>query len=200
MPFDVCLERTPEGLLRPASTYDAEQFSKFPVGHGVKATIKQVKPRSLQFHKMYFGGLLELAYQYWEPTGGLIGDTERRRIMHYNYWLARYGSDRKAMVMAGNQYLKELQESRKNRIATPESGKESLHRWVKRQAGYWRYVQTPTGIDIEIDSINFNAMDQNEFNAFYKAAFAVVWNFILSRSFKTQAEADSAINQLMSMG
>jgi len=43
-------------------------------------------------------------------------------------------------------------------------------------------------------------MDQDDFAAFYKAAFSVVWKFILSRTFASEAEAENAIHQLLALG
>jgi hypothetical protein len=59
---------------------------------------------------------------------------------------------------------------------------------------------TPGGLKKKALSINFNAMDQYEFNDFYKAAFSVCWQFILSRTFESEGQADNAINQLLAFG
>jgi len=43
-------------------------------------------------------------------------------------------------------------------------------------------------------------MSQDEFGVFYKAAFSVVWRFILSRAFEDDNQAQNAIDQLLQFG
>lgn len=43
-----------------------------------------------------------------------------------------------------------------------------------------------------------NSMDEVEFQQLYKSALDVLWRWILSRTFRTQREAENAAAQLMS--
>ncbi|EDG6523793.1 MULTISPECIES: DUF1367 family protein, partial [Salmonella] len=47
-------------------------------------------------------------------------------------------------------------------------------------------------------SIAFSSMDEVEFQQLYKSALDVLWRWILSRTFRTQREAENAAAQLMS--
>ncbi|EEJ7564051.1 DUF1367 family protein, partial [Salmonella enterica subsp. salamae] len=47
-------------------------------------------------------------------------------------------------------------------------------------------------------SIAFSSMDEAEFQQLYKSALDVLWRWILSRTFRTQREAENAAAQLMS--
>ena len=77
---------------------------------------------------------------------------------------------------------------------------EALHEWIKIEAGHFEYAMTPNGVTKKALSINFNAMDQDQFNDFYKAAFNVCWRFILSRTFEDERQADNAISQILAFG
>jgi len=67
----------------------------------------------------------------------------------------------------------------------------------KVEAGYFDYVMTPNGVTKKPRSINFNAMDQDDF---YKAAFNVCWRLILSRVFEDEQQLENTINQLLAIG
>ena len=58
--MDITLVRTQDGSLRPATDQDQDLMSKFKTGQGVRVSIVKLKDRSLQHHKLYFGGLLAL--------------------------------------------------------------------------------------------------------------------------------------------
>lgn len=200
MPVDITLVRCQDGSLRPATAHDQELLGKWRIGQAVRVQATQVKPRSLQHHKLYFGGLLELAMDYWEPTGGLISASEVSTLKRFADWLDRQSTNSGAVRRACRAFLVELRDSRAQRHESPEKSKAALNDWIKEQAGYYDLVQTPSGIRRQVRSINFNSMDQDEFAEFYKAAFSVVWRFILSRTFANEAEAENAINQLIAMG
>nr|WP_244896450.1 DUF1367 family protein [Snodgrassella alvi] len=68
------------------------------------------------------------------------------------------------------------------------------------EAGYFNICVTPAGVVKEPKSISFASMDQDEFNAFYKACFNVCWNMILCNRFSSKDEAQQAIDQLLSLG
>ena len=189
-----------DGSFRAATEADQEQSSKWKVGRAVKFKAAQQSDRSLKHHKMYFGGLLRLAFDYWEPAGGLITDSEHATLTAFTSFLGRIGGDEYALAHAQNEFLKQVGNARASRIESPVKTLEALHDWVKVEAGFYTVEQTPKGIKKTAQSINFNAMDKEQFEHFYKEAFSVCWRFILSRTFKNQNEADNAINQLINLG
>lgn len=198
--IELCVMKCMDGSLRAATPADQELLATFKVGGAVRVKTVQVSERSLKHHQLYWAGLIELAMQYWQPVGGLISGSEKHTLIQFSRWLDKKSGKTGAIANACKDFLLELREGRGNKIQLPEKSKEALHAWLKVEAGYFYYVLTPTGIRKEPRSINFNAMSQEEFNAFYKAAFNVVWNFILSRSFESEEQAENAINQLLSMG
>jgi hypothetical protein len=200
MPKELVLVKSQDGSLRPATQADQELMSQFKLGQPVRVQVTKMKQRSLPMHRMYFGGLLELACDYWEPKGGLIGSMEVSTLKRFADWLDCKGGNSGSIRRACKVFLSELMDSRAKHIDAPEKSKQALHEWVKIEAGYFRYELSPTGIRKVPLSINFNAMSQDDFNLFYKAAFTVVWNFILSRCFDDEAQAEQAVNQLLSMG
>ena len=200
MPIEVTLVKGQDGALRPASAADQEHMSKFKIGQAVRVSVVQVKARSLQHHRLYWGGLIELAMDYWEPTGGLVSLSETSTLKRFADWLDRKGGNSGAIRRACAAFLDELRHSRGLRIDAPHKSREALHEWIKVEAGYFEYAMTPGGLKKKALSINFNAMDQYEFNDFYKAAFNVCWRFILSRTFDSEEQADTAINQLLAFG
>ena len=62
--------KTPSNHFMPATAHDQELLKKIKVGQPVK--LKYTRVRNYQFHKKYFA-LLNLAFDYWEPGGAMIG-------------------------------------------------------------------------------------------------------------------------------
>ena len=65
MAVNIAVVKTPAGTLAPATAYDAEILRDYAAGRQLKVEIKQMGNRSYQHHKLFFGGLLPLAYEYW---------------------------------------------------------------------------------------------------------------------------------------
>lgn len=200
MPIEITLIKRHDGLFSPATGPDQESCGKYRVGQPVRFSATKLKPRSLDHHRMYWGGLLELTSHYWQPRGGLIAESEIETLRKYAKWLDAKAGNTGAVQVSCKQFLDELSQSRSDNIQLQEKSIEALHVWVKEKAGYYDLIQTPGGLKKHVKSINFNAMDQDEFNAFYKKAFSVCWDFVLSRTFGSEQEAENAINQLLSMG
>lgn len=200
MATEITLVRCQDGSLRPATAHDQDQLAKWHIGQAVRVDATQVKPRSLQHHKLYWGGLIELAMDYWEPTGGMVSASELSTLKRFSDWLDRQSTNSGAVRRACRAFVKDLRHRRAQHVEAPEKSKQALHEWIKSEAGYYDLVQTPSGVRRQVRSINFNAMNQDDFADFYRAAFSVVWRFILSRTFASEAEAESAINQLIAMG
>jgi Protein of unknown function (DUF1367) len=58
----ICLIKTMQGTLAPASEDDAEKLKRFKLGGVVTAEVKQM--RGYKFHQKWFT-LAQLAFQYW---------------------------------------------------------------------------------------------------------------------------------------
>ena len=200
MPIELMLVKGQDGALRPASAADQDHMGKFKTGKAVRVSVTQIKSRSLQHHRLYWGGLIELAMDYWEPTGGLVSSSETSTLKRFADWLDKQGGNSGAVRRACSAFLDELRHSRGLRIDAPHKSREALHEWIKIEAGYYRLEETPGGVRRVPLSINFNAMSQDEFGVFYKAAFSVVWRFILSRAFEDDNQAQNAIDQLLQFG
>ena len=200
MPIELMLVKGQDGALRPASAADQDHMGKFKTGQAVRVSVTQIKSRSLQHHRLYWGGLIELAMDYWEPTGGLVSSSETSTLKRFADWLDKQGGNSGAIRRACAAFLDELRHSRGLRIDAPHKSREALHEWIKIEAGYYRLEETPGGVRRVPLSINFNAMSQDEFGVFYKAAFSVVWRFILSRAFEDDNQAQNAIDQLLQFG
>lgn len=198
--IELTLVKIQDGSFRPATSMDVELAGAYKTGQPIKVRTVRRKARSLPHLKLYFGGLLELAMDYWEPTGGLVSNSEKHTIKQFAEWLDAMSGDSGSVAAAGGAFLGELMQSRAQRIETPHKSKEALHEWVKVEAGCFDYQVTPSGIRKTAKSINFDVMDQEQFNTFYKEAFSVVWRFILSRKFNSEDEAQAAVDQLVSMG
>ena len=117
----------------------------------------------------------------------------------FSKWLEIQSGESGAIKEACSEFLKELDRKRSQTIESPNKTIQGLHRWVKEQAGYYTAVLTPNGITKQLKSINFNSMDQFEFNEFYKQAFDIVWKFILSRTIKNKEEVHEIVNKLVEM-
>ena len=92
-----------QGILIPA-TQETSDFlqSKCKLGAVLEADFKLV--RNPAFHRRYFA-LLNLGFEYWEPTGGAISSNERRLITGYAKFLAACGGSESALLDAAGQYL-----------------------------------------------------------------------------------------------
>ena len=184
----------------PATDHDAELVAAYKYGNPVKASVTQQTPRSLQHHRLYWAGLIGLAMQYWNPTGGLISAAEKQTLLKLAGYVSRKGFDPEPVRELCKAFLTDLKATRLSVMEVPSKDAQSLHDWIKEEAGYFSWIKTPGGLEKRLDSISFNAMTKEEFERYYKCAFSVVWCFILHQSFKDEAEAQSVINKLAGMG
>ena len=201
MPEEVHLVKNAAGMLAPATAGDADILGKWKLGQAVKVTAVRASPRSLKHHQLYFAGLLGLAFDYWEPVGGYVTNAEQQAVKHFAGYVAKVLDDNQgAMSELAASFLRDLGLKRSDKIDAPSKNKNHLHEWVKIEAGWFDYVQTPNGLKKVAKSINFNSMGQEDFNQFYQDAFSVVWKFILSHQFTSEKEAQNAIDNLVDMG
>lgn len=201
MAIELMVIKTKLGTLSPAGPSDADEMTAIKIGQPLRIEATRVSMRSLQHHRLYFGGLLKLAMQYWEPEGGAVGIGDRRLIHSFVKWIEREcGSAPGSLDVIGAEFL--LSRARRMCELHPEAHKsvEQLHEWVKVEAGYYDVYETPAGLKKVARSISFARMNQAEFEEFYRAAFSVVWRFILSRTFENEDHAQDAVDKLLAMG
>ena len=184
------------GVLIPASVETSDFLhSKCKLGTVLVADFKKV--RNPAFHRRFFA-LLNLGFDYWEPTGGAISSNERRLVNGYARYLAAFGGNESALMDAAEQYLEQVASRRiTNGISLCKSF-DAYRAWVTIEAGHFDTIQLPDGtLRKHPRSISFANMDETEFQQLYRAALDVLWRWILSRAFRDQREAENAAAQLM---
>lgn len=185
------------GILIPATPETSDFLqSKCKLGSVLVADFKLV--RNPAFHRRFFA-LLNLGFEYWEPTGGAISANERKLVNGYARFLASYGGNEGALLDAAEQYLEQIASRRiTNGISLCKSF-DAYRAWVTVEAGHFDAIQLPDGtLRKHPRSIAFSSMDETEFQHLYKAALDVLWRWILSRTFNSREEAENAAAQLMS--
>ncbi len=189
---DLALIRTAHGLV-PATEADREQVQKWKAGQVVHG--KFARLRNAKFHGKFFA-MLDLAFEYWEPKGGLVPRQEMRGIRG----LAKYFEDlngRPGQLGAAVQaYIDKLESERAERFPTVDKSREAFREWVTIEAGHFHLVQTPEGIRKEAKSISWAAMDDSVFEGLYRDVFNACWRLVLSAHFDTEADAMTAADQL----
>ena len=189
-----------DGSLRPVTVIDADSLKKVKVGQAVKIQVTRQNARSLPHHRLFFGGLLPLAFDYWQPAGGIISPKERDVVLWIAKRLDKFAGNKGIIVKAAEEALNLLAKKRAEKLPVIDKDIDSFRRWLTIEAGYFNICVTPAGVVKEPKSISFASMDQNEFNAFYQACFTVCWNMILCNRFSSEDEAQQAIDQLLSLG
>ena len=200
MPISASIVKTTDGTFIPCTAYDAELLGSLKAGKPYKVEIKRGSDRSYQHHKLFFGGLLPLAYEYWQPTGGLVTQGERAMV-------ERFAQRLEALHESGGLFLKFAQEfvlgvakKRGEKVGAVPKSMEAFRKWLTIEAGYFDVYETPAGIRKEAKSISFAQMDQEAFNDFYRACFDVAWNMMLSAKFENQEAALRAAEEMMAFG
>lgn len=181
-------------LLVPA-TRDARDFLRSKkVGSVLYADFKQA--RNPAFHRKLFS-LLNLGFDYWQPTGGAISPADKALVNGYVKFLTYYAGGEDALQAAADEYLADIAEKRAGNISAAKSF-EAFRAWITIQAGFSTKFVMPDGTTRnEPKSISFAKMDDIEFSEFYKAVLDVLWNYILFRTFPDQQSAENAAAQLM---
>ena len=187
-------------ILCPVDAVDIEVVTQLKSGQPYKVEIKSQSDRSLKHHRLFYGGLVRMAMDFYEPTGGLVTSSEKAGAKSFAKFLAGHGVDKETMQTAYKEWLAATTESRKARIESPPMTIDSFVAWLKVEAGHYEIEQTPAGIRKVPKSINFNALSQSDFNLFYQNCFGVVWRLVLSRHYSSEGEAQNAIDQLLEMG
>lgn len=187
------------GILIPATPETSDFLqSKIKLGAVLVADFKQV--RNPAFHRRFFA-LLNLGFEYWEPTGGAISSNERKLVTGYARYLASYGGNEGALLDAAEQYLEQVGNRRVTNGISLCKSFDAYRAWVTIESCHYDTIQLPDGtLRKHPRSIAFANMDETEFQQLYRAALDVLWRWILSRSFRDQREAENAAAQLMSFG
>lgn len=185
-------------ILIPATPETSDFLqSKCKLGTVLVADFKQV--RNPAFHRRFFA-LLNLGFEYWEPSCGAISSNERRLVTGYAKYLASFGGSETALLDAAEQYLDRIADKRTGSISACKSF-DAYRAWVTIESGHYDAIQLPDGtLRKHPRSIAFANMDETEFQQLYKAALDVLWRWILSRAFRDQREAENAAAQLLSFG
>lgn len=181
---------------------DKNEAAKIKHGEVYRWILKKRTHRSTQHNKLYWSGLLELASQYWTPTSGCLSPAEEKLLEGFAIYLNKLtdGSGKQGLEQARIAYQEAIKKKRAAHYELPAKDKDDIHMWIKEELGYYNLILTPAGWRKELKSTNFETMGQERFNKFYKDAFDVVWNFILSQHFESEEQAQNVINELLSMG
>lgn len=199
--IEAAVVRTPAGTLAAATAADAEILRGLKAGRAYRVKVTQLSGRSYRHHKLFFGGLLPLAYEYWQPTGGLVGKAERETVQWVVRNMARQtGANEAVLQEAAEQFLQTLARLRAEKYGAVLQSMEAFRKWLTVEAGYFDVYETPAGIRKEAKSISFAQMDQEAFNGFYRACFQVAWNMMLSVKFDSEEAALRAAEEMMEMG
>lgn len=201
--MELMLRKTPTGLV-PEIAFDHSKYESLKMGQPVKVTLVKVSERNYRFHCMYFGGLLELAADYFEPHGGLVSKEERNFLKRFIRFIERMaGGIQPGLRQAYKEFLRQARSARASKVSQVELPRhqmiEELHRWVKEESGLYDVIETPSGCHKKLKSIKFREMSEEQFEAYFRGAYQVVWNYLLSQKFQDQREFDRILHQLMSM-
>ena len=71
------VKQTSSGLLLPATPESCDFLHQIKIGEWIHADFKRV--RNYAFHKRFFK-LLQLGFDYWTPSGGVITPRERELV------------------------------------------------------------------------------------------------------------------------
>lgn len=196
MAHELQLIKHSSGILIPATPETSDLLqSKIKLGSVLVAEFRQV--RNPAFHRRFFA-LLNLGFEYWEPTGGAISSNERKLVTGYAKFLASFAGSEAVLLDAAEQYLDRIADKRAGSISICKSY-DAYRAWVIVESGHYDAIQLPDGtLRKHPRSIAFANMDETEFQQLYKAALDVLWRWVLSRAFKDQREAENAASQLMS--
>ena len=201
MSITASIERRADGLFQPATEYDAEILGSLKIGRGYKVEVKQHSNRSYQHHKLFFGGLLPLADEYWQPESGLITQGEETAVIGFAKRLEALRNTGGLWLEYAGDYLADVARKRGEKIGAVVADIEVFRKWLIVKAGYFTIVQTPDGIRKEPMSISFHAMGQEEFNAFYQRCFDVAWNMMLNAVFESEEAAQqAAVKKMLELG
>lgn len=189
---DLALIRTASGLV-PATEADREQVQKWKAGQVVHGKFSRM--RNAKFHGKFFA-MLDLAFEYWEPKGGLVPRQEMRGIRGLAQYFEELNGRPGQLGAAVQAYIDKLESERAERFPAVDKSREAFREWVTIEAGHYHLVQTPEGIRKEAKSISWANMDDSIFEGLYRDVFNACWRLVLAANFETEADAMTAADQL----
>lgn len=189
---DLALVRTANGLVG-ATDADRELIGKIKYGATLHGDFK--KMRNARFHGKFFA-LLALAYDYWEPTGGLVPRQEMRGIRGLAKYFEELNGKPGQLTNAVQAYIDQLEQDRIERFPAADKSRDAFREYITIEAGHFVLVRSPAGVEKRPKSIAWSKMDDIEFEALYKDVFATCWRLVLQSHFTTEADAMAAAEQL----
>lgn len=198
--IELCVVKTPNNTLAPDTPVDAEKLRTLTVGKPYKLKVTQMSSRSYQHHKLFFGGLLQCAYDYWQPETLLVTDNEKWMVREFAKRLEAMHNTNGLIQSFADEFIQLIAQKRSEKTEGVRTSIDSFRAWLTEKAGYYDVEWSPDGYRKVPKSISFANMPQEEFNRFYKACFEVCWGMMLQHKFKDEDEAQAAIEQLSAMG
>ncbi|MCU7645631.1 DUF1367 family protein [Pseudomonas piscis] len=189
---ELALIRTAQGLV-PATEADRETIQCWKAGQVIHG--KFTKMRNARFHGKFFA-MLDLAWEYWEPVGGLIPRQEMRGIRGLAKFFEAQSGKPGQLSNAVDAYIAGLEQARSERFPAVDKSREAFREWVTIEAGHFRLVRTPDGVRKEAKSISWANMDDTQFEPLYRDVFNACWRLVLSAHFETEDAALAAADQI----
>lgn len=191
---EVSFIKTSTGLV-PISEADKEIYNKWKLGRVICGKFTQ--SRNYKYHKRFFG-LLNLAFDYYEPSSGVLTNDEKRIATKIFQTLDNASNNNGVMLDWGREFMKAESTLRKSQIENIQKAFEPFRTEMIIESGFYDEVIVPTGVKKVARSISFGSMDEHEFRGLYKAVFDTLWRFVLSRYFKNEDEAEGAAVKMLS--
>ncbi|WP_404941609.1 DUF1367 family protein [Pseudomonas danubii] len=189
---ELALIRTAQGLV-PATEADRETILCWKAGQVIHG--KFTKMRNARFHGKFFA-MLDLAWEYWEPVGGLIPRQEMRGIRGLAKFFEAQNGRPGQLSNAVDAYIAGLEQARAERFPSVDKSREAFREWVTIEAGHFHLVRTPDGVRKEAKSISWANMDDTQFEPLYRDVFNACWRLVLSAHFETEGAALAAADQI----
>lgn len=189
---ELALIRTAQGLV-PATEADRETIQCWRAGQVIHG--KFTKMRNARFHGKFFA-MLDLAWEYWEPVGGLIPRQEMRGIRGLAKFFEAQNGRPGQLSNAVDAYIAGLEQARAERFPSVDKSREAFREWVTIEAGHFHLVRTPDGVRKEAKSISWANMDDTQFEPLYRDVFNACWRLVLSAHFETEGAALAAADQI----
>jgi len=185
--------KTSTGLV-PVSEADKEIYNKWKLGRVICGKFSQ--SRNYEYHKRFFG-LLNLAFDYYEPSSGVLTRDEKELLRKVFISLDNASNNSGVMLEWGREFIRLETNSRKSKIENIQKAFEPFREEMIIESGFYDEVRTPLGIKKYARSISFASMDEHQFRELYKAVFNTLWRFVLSRYFKNEDEAEDAAMKML---
>ena len=190
---ELCFIKQSGGLV-PHTDHDRVIFDNWKLGSVIAGNFKQV--RNPEVHKRFFA-LLNLTFDYYEPSSGVLTADEKRIAKKIFLTLDNHNNKNGFFIDFGREFMRSESEERRATIESIEKAFEPFRKWLTIEAGFYDEIPVPGGFVKEAKSISFAKMEDIEFSQLYKAVFDVCWRFVLSRVFSSEAEAEEAAISLL---